>query len=98
MDRVLVVVNEDVITQSEFDYRLNRIKDEIARNPNAPGLPPNFIQQLLDSLVLDHIQLQEAERRGIVISDEEVDAALERLAGQENLTVQQFLTLSLIHI
>ena len=53
-----------------------------------------FIQQLLDSLVLDHIQLQEAERRGIVISDEEVDAALERLAGQENLTVQQFLTIA----
>ena len=45
-------------------------------------------------MVLDHIQLQEAERRGIVISDEEVDAALERLAGQENLTVQQFLTIA----
>ena len=89
MDRVLVVVNEDVITQSEFDYRLQRIKEETSKDPNFPGLPPDVGKQLMNSLVLDRVQLQEADRRGIEIAEEEVDSALEQIAERENLTVSQ---------
>jgi len=93
MDRVLVVVNEDVITQSEFDYRFQRIKAEVAKDPNAQPLPPDVSSQVLNSLVSDRIQLQEAERRGIEISDEEIDFALERIAAQDNLTSDQLLSI-----
>ncbi len=89
MDRVLVVVNEDVITQSEFDFRLQRVKNDVARDPNLPALPPDISKQLMNSMVLDRIQLQEADRRGITVSDAEIDSTLERLAGQQNITVQQ---------
>ena len=91
MDRVLVVVNEDVITQSEFDFRLQRVKADVARDPNLPALPPDVSKQLMNSMVLDRIQLQEAERRGITVTEQEVDLTLERLAEQQNLTVQQLL-------
>ena len=91
MDRVLVVVNEDVITQSEFDFRLQRVKADAARDPNLPALPPDVSKQLMNSMVMDRIQLQEAERRGITVTDQEVDLTLERLAQQQNLTVPQLL-------
>lgn len=89
MDRVLVVVNEDVVTQSEFDYRLQRIRDEVAKDPKAQPLPADVGQQLLNGLVSDRVQLQEADRRGIVVTDEEVDFTLGRIAEQDNVTVDQ---------
>ena len=86
MDRVLVIVNEDVITQSEFDYRLATIKSEF--DESTPE-PPNLNTQLLESMVRDRLQVQEAKRRGIEIGDEELGAAIERFAAQQNITVEQ---------
>ena len=86
MDRVLVIVNEDVITQSEFDYRMQSIASEFsAENP----APPNIAEQLLDSMISDRMQVQEANRRGIGVSEEELDAAIERFAAQQNASTEQ---------
>lgn len=87
MDRVLVIVNEDVITQTEFDYRYSTLLKDLQKN-NTP-LPANIKKQVLDSMVNDLMQVQEAERRGIQISDAELDQAIERFAGQQNITTAQ---------
>lgn len=81
-DRVLVIVNEDVITQSEFDYRLDTLMQEFKSSDRA--LPEDLHKQLLESMVRDRMQVQEANRRGISISDEEVDATMQRFAAQQN--------------
>ncbi len=88
MDRVLVIVNEDVITQSEFDYRLVTVKAELQRD-GAQQIPADLDRQLLDGMVADRLQIQEAERRGIRISDQELQAALMRFAGAQNLDMVQ---------
>jgi len=88
MDRVLVIVNEDVITQSEFDHRMKTIQGEIERN-GGQKVPANINTQLLDGMISDRLQIQEARRRGITISEEELTAAMQRFAGQKNLTVEQ---------
>jgi len=86
MDRVLVIVNEDVITQSEFDYRM----ETVAREFSAENPPPaNLAEQLLDSMISDRMQVQEANRRGIGVSEEELDAAIERFASQQNASLDQ---------
>lgn len=87
VDRVLVIVNEDIITQSEFDYRLATVMDEF-KSGERP-LPNNLNKQLLESMIRDRLQVQEANRRGITISDQEVDGAMERFAGQQNSNVAQ---------
>lgn len=87
MDRVLVIVNEDVITQSEFDYRYKTIVGEM-QAANQP-LPPDLETQLLDTMVSDRLQVQEAERRGITINDEQLQQALGRFASQQNLSLEQ---------
>ncbi len=86
-DRVLVIINEDVITQSEFDYRRATVVGDL----NAAGrpIPPNLNKQLLDTMVSDRLQVQEAQRRGIDVSDEELQQALGRFAAQQNLTTAQ---------
>lgn len=88
IDRVLVIVNEDVITQSEFDHRMVTVVGELKRN-GGEELPPDIEKQLLDGMVSDRLQLHEAKRRGIAVGNAELQAALERFAGQQNLTLQQ---------
>ena len=86
MDRVLVIVNEDVITQSEFDYRLLTVMQEF-NEENQP--PPNLNKQLLDGMVSDRLQVQEANKRGIEIADRELAQAIQRFATQQNVSVPQ---------
>lgn len=88
MDRVLVIVDEDVITQSEFDHRMKTLQGEIERN-GEQNVPPDLEKQLLDGMVSDRLQVQEAGRRGIKITDEELGAAIQRFASQQNLTAEQ---------
>jgi len=86
MDRVLVIVNEDVITQSEFDYRLQTVAQEFNETNQAP---PDLKKQILDGMVSDRLQVQEANRRGIEIGDEELAQAIQRFAAQQNVTSEQ---------
>lgn len=88
MDRVLVIIDEDVITQSEFDYRMVTVSAEMQRDPNAT-VPPNLGTQLLESMIADRLQIQEARRRGIRIPDTELEAALARFAAAQKIDVAQ---------
>jgi len=86
-DKVLVIVNDDVITQSELDFRLASVNAEFAQTERS--LPDDIEKQLLDSMINDRIQIQEAERRGIDVSDQELDEAVTRFAQQQGQTVQE---------
>ena len=88
IDKVLVIVDDSVITQSEFEHRMVTVKGEIKRN-GGTGLPADINKQLLDGMIADRLQIQEAQRRGIGITDEELVSALERFAGQQKMNVPQ---------
>ena len=87
-DKVLVIVNDDVITQSEFDFRLASVQAEFAQTGQV--LPDDVYKQLLDSMINDRLQLQEAERRSIDVSEQDVDDAVVRFAQQQGQTMAQF--------
>ncbi len=87
MDRVLVIVNEDVITQSEFDYRMLTVKQDLEQS--SKPVPPNLAKQLIETIVNERLQVQEANRRGIQISDAELEQAIQRFAAQQNATPEQ---------
>jgi peptidyl-prolyl cis-trans isomerase SurA len=46
-------------------------------------------QQVLDRLVLEEIQAQRADRAGIKVSDEQVNAAMGDIAKRQNITLEQ---------
>ncbi len=87
VDRVLVIVNDDVVTQSQFNYRRKGILNDmqLAGRP----VPDDLNKQLLDTMVSELLQVQEAQRRGIEIGEAELQQAMQRFAGQQQLTVPQ---------
>lgn len=89
IDRILAVVNDEVITLVEFQREYRRMTAEL-RNRTA-DLPPEQVlrRQVLDRMIADRLQLQFAARQGITVPDSTVDRAVEDLARRNNLTVEQ---------
>ena len=88
LDRVAAVVDDDVVMQSELDQRI----DYIRRQNRGANLPDNatLSHQVLERLVIESIQKQQANRAGIRISDAQLNEALERIAAQNKMTLPQF--------
>ncbi|MFI4905427.1 MAG: peptidylprolyl isomerase [Steroidobacterales bacterium] len=89
LDRIVAVVNEGVVLQSELDMQTREIEARLRAQKVA--LPPESVlrQQVLDRLVLEEIQQQHADRAGIKITDEQVNAAMGDIAKRQNITLQQ---------
>lgn len=87
VDRIVAVVNKDVITQSELSARMAEARVNLKRQ-NVP-LPDDAVlqRQVLDQLVRDQLQLQYAASNGIEVSDGELDETIARLAQQNKTDV-----------
>lgn len=89
LDRIVAVVNEDVILQSELDNAVHAIQQQYASQPGQ--LPPLDVlqKQVLDRLILMRLQLQKAGDQGIHVSDAQVDQAVAQVAQQNKMTPDQ---------
>ena len=90
VDRIVAIVNKDVITLSELNEAIATAERNLRRTRTE--LPPRdvFERQMLERLVLDKAQLQLAKDSGIRIDDAQVDRAMQRVAEQNNLTLSDF--------
>ncbi|WP_225609689.1 peptidylprolyl isomerase [Pseudomonas sp. PDM11] len=90
LNRVVAIVDNDVIMQTQLDARVQEVQRTIAkRGGEVP--PANVLtQQVLDRLILENIQLQMGERAGIRISDEELNQAMATVAQRNGMTMEQF--------
>lgn len=88
VDKIVAVVEEDVILQSELDRAVQNV---VAQFGGSGDLPPRDVveRQVLERLILIRLQLQRAESTGIRVSDAELDQAVMRLAQQNNATLDQ---------
>lgn len=90
LDRVVAVVNNGIILQSELDAAMDRIEAQLRSEGRSPP-PQNILEkQVLEHLVMQKIQLQEAKKHNIHVSDNDVDNALQSIAQHNGLTAQQF--------
>lgn len=89
LDRVIAVVDEDVILASELDRSVGNIIDQYA--DRAAQLPPRDVleRQVLDRMILMKVQAQRAEETGIRISDMQVDGTIGDIARGNGLTPEQ---------
>lgn len=89
LDRIAAVVDEDIILQSELDRAVANIRGQYAgREAQLP--PADVLQrQVLERLILIHLQTARAATTGIRISDEEVDNAVNNIARQNTISVDQ---------
>lgn len=89
LDGVAVIVNDGVILKSDINGALKTFKSN-AEN-QGQELPDASIlrEQVIDKLILDTIQFQEAERLGIRIDDNQLDRALQNIAKENNKSLEQ---------
>ncbi len=79
VDRVVAVVNQEVITQSELDALFAPVRAQFQETYQGQELNDKLIEarkKLLNQLIEDHLVLQEARRLGVEVTDREVEERL----------------------
>lgn len=89
IDRVVAVVNDGVVLESELDEQMAEITARLRQQNVALPSEEVMRKQVLDRLVLEEIQAQRADRAGIKVSDEQVNAAMDDIARRQGITLQQ---------
>ena len=90
LDRVVAIVDEGVVMESELNAKMRGITNKLrASNTELP--PMDILRtQVLDHLVNEQIQLQMAKRAGADVPREELDSMVERIRASNNLSQEQF--------
>ncbi len=90
IDRIVAVVNDDVIVHSELQTRLRAVIDQL-QNAGVPAPPEDVLKkQVLEQLILDRLQLQLAESTGIRVDDETLNRQIADIARQNQLSLREF--------
>lgn len=90
LDRIVAVVNSEVITQYELDDRMRQVMQQLQQQ-GTPLPPRNVLEkQLLERLIVDRVQLQFARETGLRVDDIQLDKTLQRIAEENRLTLEQF--------
>ena len=90
LDRIIAIVEEDVILDRELTIESNSIQKKL--EANNVMVPPTFIlrKQVLERIIIDRLQRQLAERSGIRVSDEMLRGSIADIARRNNLSVDEF--------
>jgi peptidyl-prolyl cis-trans isomerase SurA len=86
IDGVVVVVNTGFITRKEIDDRVNALKKQGTKAPDEAALR----KEVLERLILEKIQIQNAEREGFSVNDKELNSIIENIAAKNKLSVAEF--------
>lgn len=90
VDRIVAVVNNEVITQQELNERV-RLALRQMKAQNVPAPPQALLEkQLLERMITERVQLQFARQTGIRVDDVQLDRALARIAAANNMSIDQF--------
>jgi peptidyl-prolyl cis-trans isomerase SurA len=84
VERIVAVVNEEVISMSEVEQMAKVIQSQPGMKL-PPGSGKDLQRRLLDSLIMQKLAKVEAKRRGITVSEKEVDKALEEFKKRNNI-------------
>ncbi len=90
VDRIVAVVEDDVVLSSELDERIRTVKGQLTEQ--GTPLPPDTVleKQVLDRLVLTKLQIQMAKKTGIRVDDESLNQTISKIAAENQLTLAQF--------
>jgi len=90
IDRIVAIVNEEIITQRELDNAVNSALGNLTQQGIALPDPELLQKQVLEAMIMKSVQLQHAKELGMSISDSDLDETIRRIAEENNLTLQEF--------
>lgn len=91
LDRIVAVVNDAVIVESELATSLAETQQRLQRSASGRMPSPELLRKrVLERLIVTELQLQKAAAVGIRVDDQQLNDALLRIARQNDLTLTQF--------
>lgn len=89
LDRIVAIVNDEVITQQELSARVDFAFRQLKQQGTPP--PPREVieRQLVERLINDRVQIQHAREIGLRVDDAELGKALERIASDNKMSLGQ---------
>ena len=91
LDRVAVIVDDGIIMESQISNDLATIITKYdEQNIPKPAIKV-LREQVVENLIIEELQMQMANRAGIRISDTELNETITRIAGNNNMGLQEFI-------
>lgn len=89
LDRIAAVVNDDIILLSDLRTAIAQTRADLRGKGVSIQDPLALEKKVLDSLILEKLQLHKAKQLGVQVTDEEVADAIAKIAQQNQLTLEQ---------
>ena len=91
LDQAIVIIENDVITQAEYQDRLKFVIDQYRLTGNPlPNDLDAFRQQILDQMIITRLQMHYAQNNGLIVKEWMVDKAMENMAQKSKVTLSEF--------
>lgn len=90
LDRIVAIVNDEVILLSELEEDRIRTEKESKLHPEAASSAALSLRQQLVRAIEKRLEMQAARREGIAVTDAEVDRAVEEIKAQNRMTESDF--------
>ena len=90
LDKIVAVVDESVVTERELAERIRLVSIDFKQSNRRLPKREVLHRQVLEILINDSLLLQEADRRGIKITDGQLNQSMQRLARQNKLSLSDF--------
>lgn len=90
LDHIVVIVNDDVITHTMLENRVKDFRNQLELSQLSRIDPETLKKQVLERMIRDIIQTQQAKQFGITVDDLMLNRMLEQLAKSNNMSLEVF--------
>jgi len=90
VDRIVAVVNSEVITQFELSERVTRVLHDLGGRGTPLPDRTELQKQVLERMIIERVQLQLARETGLQIDDLQLDATIGRIAENNRMSLAEF--------
>jgi len=87
LDRIVAVVNNEVITRGALDERIRFVTLQLKQQGTPLPTREDLERQTLERMITGRVQLQVAKETGLRVDDAELDRAIQRIAQENKLSV-----------
>ena len=89
LDRIVAIVNDSVITNNELNIQVDLVKETLTKR-QMPIPPENVLRkQVLQHMIDNELEMQMAKNIGVEVDSHDVDVAIERIAQQNHVSVEE---------
>ena len=91
LDQAIVIIENDVITQTEYQKKLRFILNQYQLTGSQPPQDMEaFYKQVLENMIQKRLQIQFARKAGLEIKEWMIDKSMENMAKRANLSLTDF--------